>query len=211
MFAFLIVLALPFADAMTADLAWKFSHTERTEETKTVHSFKTKKPVSDRTYLRFYVTLTDFETRDAATAAFQALVKKADPNTGLSYAWDTVLLGDKQLVHLAAPCLFSRKNYRILEKNLNAVLKNETSRSIRCDCGLGCGFTGGPRVLIHDLKRSHANTDELKRRITRVFQNAGWEVVDSKRPQPSSRKHGSRSSSPPVSSSLLELQVSHRA
>ncbi len=174
----LVVLGAPLSEAMTTDLGWKFSHVERAETSKTVHSFKSTKPVAKRTWLRFHVTVRDFETQPQATAAFQTLVRRADPNQGLSYAWDTVLLADKQVVHLAAPCLFSRKNYGRLAANLRGVVGAKATRSIHCHCGSGCDFTGGSKVRIHGVDEDGVSAKALHAQVSRAFTNSGWQVVD---------------------------------
>lgn len=178
--AILIVLGAPLGDAMTTDLAWAFSHVERTEASKTVHGFKSLRPVSKRTWLRFHVTVTEFETAGAAAASFQALVRKADPNQGLSYAWDTVLLAGEEVVHLAAPCLFSKENYGLLDRNLRRAVGAKVTRSIKCYCGGGCDFTGGPRVRIGRFEEDGVSSKALHEQVSRAFESSGWAVVDAR-------------------------------
>jgi hypothetical protein len=142
-------LAEPLLQAITRGLAWEFSHSERIEGASTLHRFKSEKPVADRTYLRFSVTVTSYGRPETAETAFDSLLEEADPDTGLSYAWDTVLLSDERVVHLWAPCLFSRENFGILEGNLaSATIGKSASTSIRCSCGGGCKLSGDSTLPI---------------------------------------------------------------
>lgn len=143
--------AVPLAsipEAMTHSLAWPFSHSVQIEGATKVHRFKSDKPVAEGTYLRFAVSVTDYERHESAESEFIALFEEADPDTGLSYAWDTVLLLDRSVAHLSAPCLFSRENFEILEKNFESAFGNPTSRSVRCTCGRGCKLLGAARPPI---------------------------------------------------------------
>ncbi len=109
-----------------------------------VFAFRSSKPISEeqgrKTFLRFDVTLEHFPDQASADAAFSfsALMKKADPNIGLSYAWDEVMLEGSTLVHLAAPCLFSKANFTRLAANLETALGRSPERTLRCECGFGC-------------------------------------------------------------------------
>ena len=173
-----LVAATPLPGAMTEGLAWDFEHASSRDGPRTEHRYQSVAPVADRTYLGFHVTVTDFETATQAGKAFDDLVRRADPNTGLSYAWDTALLDDRSLLHLAAPCLFSADNYALLERNLRSTLNGEPLRSLRCRCGMGCTFEGGPTVRIHRLDHDGVDSDRLHEQIVHVFDDAGWQVVD---------------------------------
>lgn len=124
---------------MTAGLAWKFRHKSSKQNqagvTIETHWFNHNKPS-----LEFYVRIARYPDRASAKAAFDALLAGADPNTGLSYAWDWVALGGAQVIHVWAPCRFSRKNaHHIFASAKRALFPGpRPDDAFHCDCGGGC-------------------------------------------------------------------------
>ncbi len=130
--------------SLTRGHPWTYTVATTRTPGRTVWAFQSTRPVSKdargKTWLRFHLERRDFADPVAARAAFQQLAANADPNTGLSYAWDYVLLDGPSTWHLSAPCLYSRANVEILEKNLAAEVlgSRPPAATLRCTCGSGC-------------------------------------------------------------------------
>lgn len=103
--------------------------------------FKSRAPVmvrgSGQTILRFHVTILTYDTAARARTAGEALLASADPNTGLSYAWDRVMAVDRHLVWLSAPCLMSRHVWDRLASQCDKAVSPQWT--FNCTCGRSCG------------------------------------------------------------------------
>ncbi len=112
----------------------------------TRYRFKSTEPYSEtaagKVYLRLQLTTSEHGDVAAAEAAFDELLASADPDTGLSYAWDDLLLSGAVLYHLHAPCLFSEENFQRLVSRLEAAVQRQgqarSPRAFACRCGGGC-------------------------------------------------------------------------
>jgi hypothetical protein len=112
------------------------------------YSFKSKKPLHEKkgegkTYLRFDLTVYEYETPKAALNIFQSLFASSDVDMGLTYAWDYVLLQDSGVYWLHAACLYSENNWNTIRTLLEqAVCGKEKTKDLlnrfECRCGLGC-------------------------------------------------------------------------
>jgi hypothetical protein len=94
----------------------------------------------------FFLEVTVYPRPEAAESAFKALVAKADHNTGLSYAWDHVVLDGSRVLHLEAPCLLTSERFGALSRRLDAILHAGAGQTLHCVCGGGCdprGADGG--------------------------------------------------------------------
>ncbi len=77
----------------------------------------------------------------SAEAAFEELLAGADPNIGLSYAWDKLLLSGTLIYRLHAGCIFSEANFRRRAERLEGAVRRRTGSDLRvvaCRCGGGC-------------------------------------------------------------------------
>lgn len=185
MFLVVLLLAGPVLDGsvLTRDLDWSFTEDVRNEGSTTVHSFESEKPISEgsdgKTFLRFHVTVSQYENESAALGGYHALRKKADPNTGLSYAWDYVVQTGDAVVHLSAPCLWSRANFGKLVDNVDASLGKGRvpGRTLRCSCGSGCTPAGGPKFRVE--VRANRGLDEaaVSEAISKTLVRGGWTPV----------------------------------
>lgn len=124
---------------VTSGLAWTFRHkTSRQNKDGAAietHWFNRKKP-----NLEFYVRIARYPDRTKARNAFDALLAGADHNTGLSYAWDWVALGGTRIIHVWAPCRFSKKNVHHIVSNAERVFFTaaKPDDAFHCQCGGGC-------------------------------------------------------------------------
>jgi hypothetical protein len=108
--------------------------------------FRSKKPISKNAdgssiYLRFSLMVLTYQKKAHAKTAYGALFKECHPDTGLTYAWDAVVLADKRLMWLHAPCLLSEANWLKLSKRLEEdplLAEAATGRIFECRCGSGC-------------------------------------------------------------------------
>lgn len=106
-----------------------------------LYRLKSKKPLSGgSTYLRPRVYIMEYEDAASAKAVFEGLLSIADPNIGLSYAWDYVVRVGNRLYRLNVPCILSELNWRLMVARIEHFLKKNAadSDSFECRCGFNC-------------------------------------------------------------------------
>lgn len=137
------------AAELVADLLWTFEVTAEpptdieADVRTTRYRFQSTTP-NTRTapgdvYLRAELTVLEHDDASSAEAAFEELLASADPNIGLSYAWDQLLLSGSLIYRLHAECTFSEENFRRIAERLEAAVRRRaTARVVTCRCGGGC-------------------------------------------------------------------------
>ncbi len=134
-----LVAELPWAFAVTVEPA-----TEEAAVRTTRYRFKSTTPIRNTAagavYLRADLAALEHADASSAEAAFDELLAGADPNTGLGYAWDQLLLSGALIYRLHAGCLFSEANFqRIAERLEGAVRRTRADlQVVACRCGGGC-------------------------------------------------------------------------
>lgn len=91
--------------------------------------------------LNMFLEINDHENREAAAKTFSQMRQQADPDMGLSYAWDQVLIRDKQIYHLHADCTLAEQYFTSMGKALERIIKpsgEHLPQSFFCRCGGGC-------------------------------------------------------------------------
>ncbi len=138
------------AAELVADLPWTFEVTVEpiTEEAAvktTRYRFKSTAPIrktaAGAMYLRVQITALEHADDASAEVAFEELLAGADPNIGLSYAWDRVLLSGSLVYRLHAGCIFSEKNFKLMAERVEGAVRRRTASDLRivaCWCGGGC-------------------------------------------------------------------------
>ncbi len=92
-------------------------------------------------YLRASLTLSRPEGAAAPSEEIGRLLAGADPDVGLSYAWDFVTANAGSVVHLHAGCTFPEESFLVLVGALARESAREAGRdaaSFWCRCGGGC-------------------------------------------------------------------------
>lgn len=148
-------------DAIISGLPWEFfvSGMRKEQEARTsvleaprpvgefVHNIESSKPCArsgsqgDRTCLRANLTSRSFSDPARARQRYLEMLDSADPDTGLTYAWDLVILNGRHLYRLHAGCLFSEDSFESMSSRLaTAVIGQDGSAARRfvCRCGGGC-------------------------------------------------------------------------
>jgi hypothetical protein len=102
-------------------------------------------------YLRASVKISELADTTAATAEVLRRLAAADPDVGLSYAWDFVIVGVGSVVHLHAACTFSEESFLILAHALteSSLSADPPPAAFWCRCGGGCR-AGAPFNLRSD-------------------------------------------------------------
>ncbi len=138
------------AAELVADLPWAFEVTVEpaTDETAvrtTRYRFRSTAPVEKTAagsiYLRANLTALEHADASSAEAAFEELLAGADPNIGLSYAWDKLLLSGVLIYRLHAGCIFSEGNFRRMAERLEGAVRRRKGADLReadCRCGGDC-------------------------------------------------------------------------
>ncbi len=135
---------------LVADLPWAFKVTvepaiEEAAVRTTRYRFKSTAPI-ERTaqgavYLRVDVRALEHADAGSAETVFEELLAGADPNIGLSYAWDQLLLSGAMIYRLHAGCIFAEENFRRMAERLEGAVQRRTGADLRvvdCRCGGGC-------------------------------------------------------------------------
>ncbi len=132
---------------MIQGLPWEFSiSTERSNAGETVRTMFVSsepidKPGTQAVFLRASLMTSTFDQPALAAEAFAKQAHDAHPDTGLTYAWDLLVLDGAQLHHLHAPCLFSQESFDTMSVNLLGMISPASSQVLRCRCGGGCRQT----------------------------------------------------------------------
>ncbi len=136
------------AAELVADLLWTFEVTVEppTDDEANVqitrYRFQSTTPNAGTApgdvYLRAELTVREHDGSSSAEAAFDELLAGADPDIGLSYAWDEVLLSGTLVYRLHAECTFSEENFRRVAERLEAALLRRIDLRVACRCGSGC-------------------------------------------------------------------------
>jgi len=115
------------------------------DEARTVQTLRSENPVSigarGPVYLRIKLTTEEFESSEEARSGLERIMKMADPDTGLSYAWDYLLAHGEFLYHLHADCLLAEEGFEQVVKQLNTAVQPQDEAadpSETCRCGGGC-------------------------------------------------------------------------
>lgn len=93
-------------------------------------------------FLEAFLSTTSFDNSAMAIESFSEQVYHAHPDTGLTYAWDLVLLDGARLYHLHADCLFSEEVFDTMSANLYRIVNTDEVLALRCRCGGGCQSIG---------------------------------------------------------------------
>jgi hypothetical protein len=138
-------------EALPASLEWAFlvSKEATSQEApglvRDVWRFRSEEPYSvdqdGRTYLRFSLSVYQFEDEQGATRQFAEWQEKGQGFAGLTYAWVRIFWRQNTLYRLDIPCLFSKQNVGKLTMSLADALSvddEESFRAIFCHCGMPC-------------------------------------------------------------------------
>ncbi len=136
-------------EAIVRGLPWQFIvTTEESDLGRTIrYDYVSVEPVdgsqTTKTFLRASLVLTSFPMADLAASAFADVAESAHPDTGLSYAWDYLVLDGSRILDLHAECLFSEEEFTVISGNLTEWVGDDPDQVIRCRCGDGCETTAG--------------------------------------------------------------------
>lgn len=130
-------------DSIVDGLPWEFAvKHEPPQDNHTRAHFTSTEPISSSSvgdvFLHASLTTQTFDHSDQAAAAFAERIRDADPDTGLSYQWDLLIIDDARLFHLHADCLFSEQAFETMSANLYRTIDRGPLQSLRCFCGGGC-------------------------------------------------------------------------
>ncbi len=131
-------------ETMTQGLPWDFSVS--TEHLNAEHTtrvlFVSNEPIESSgtgaVFLRASLETRTFDRPAHASETFSKRALDAHPDTGLTYAWDLLVLDGNQLHHLHAPCIFSEESFDIMSANLLEMISPTSGSVLRCRCGGGC-------------------------------------------------------------------------
>ena len=139
--------------ALFASLPWETEVTDLSEITRALGPDACVAGVERRFSHRLHtrtlhleLSVSEYPAPCGAEEAFEATLAAADPDTGLTYAWDLLLLAEQRLARLHAECRWSEANFEriagVVEERL-AEQRWRVARKVLCRCGGGCREIGG--------------------------------------------------------------------
>ena len=141
----------PDVGAIVAGLPWTFTESERWDanglpirEVLLVSQEARSESEQPPVYLRARFTTMEYADTASAAEAFEEMAAEAHPDTGLSYAWDLVILNGRRLHHLHGDCTLSGAVFERMGENLRQLLRDAGAESfnvLECRCGGGCERT----------------------------------------------------------------------
>jgi hypothetical protein len=134
-------------------------------------------------HLRAALEVSRLSGAEAAAAEVERRLAAADPDTGLSYAWDLVASHAGSVLHLHAACTFSQEAFLQLALALGrqiAAAADEPPASFWCRCGGACrsdaplGFAPAPSRKLPPVRRSAEIEAEEQEWDNRLDPSGDW-------------------------------------
>jgi hypothetical protein len=133
-------------------------------------------------YLRASLKVSQWPDAAAAAGEVERLLTTADPDMGLSYAWDAVVAHQASVVHLWAACTLPEVSFETVEEALTTELRaggTEPGPSFRCRCGARCRASEPPVETsprrVPPVRRSPAIEDEGEEWDNRLDPSGSWQ------------------------------------
>lgn len=120
------------------------------------YHFKTMEPIdktaAGATYLRADLTTSEHAGTEFGRSALEDLLTNADPDTGLSYAWDHLLQSGAMVYHLHAGCTFSEDAFQKMAGRIEEAVRHRPFdlRVVTCRCGGGCRERSGKGLAVSE-------------------------------------------------------------
>lgn len=128
-------------DELLSSLPWQFNIEK--EEGDAVHiSFLSLEEVQQSgVRLKISLNVKNFESQEIASKTFSSVCKEADPDMGLTYAWDLVMVQGMRYYHLHADCILAEQHFHSISQALMRIIGKDDKaqqKSLLCRCGGGC-------------------------------------------------------------------------
>lgn len=126
---------------LVSELPWQFSIEEEGKENRRIFFKHLKGKRQAGIPLKISLDVNNFSDQKSAEASFSKINMGANPDTGISYGWDLVLLREKRLFHLHADCTLAEQHFESLVHALTKITStpdNHTPHALLCRCGGGC-------------------------------------------------------------------------
>jgi len=91
--------------------------------------------------LKMNLGVSTYENKNVAVDVFSQLLKDVDPDMGLSYGWDLVMVRDERLYRLHADCTLAEQHFDTMARTFERIIGPTDSHppfSFYCRCGGGC-------------------------------------------------------------------------
>lgn len=142
-----VAVAALFADMVEA---FRVETVEEISRGGRVYRFRSSQPIDQtsdgRLYARASLRVESRSGAEQAAAEIRRRLADADPDTGISYAWDFLTSAENRVLHLHAECTLPPDSFHQLMNRLTARTEAAANPgpSISCRCGGGCeGLAAG--------------------------------------------------------------------
>ena len=125
---------------LVSELPWAFRIEQKDGSNRRIFFESRGNTAQGGIHLKMFLDTSIYNARKA-TAAFSQVSNKADPDMGLTYAWDFITIQENRLYHLHADCSLSESNFMLMARTLERILgfsNNHKLPSLLCRCGGGC-------------------------------------------------------------------------
>ena len=128
-------------DKLVSNLPWQFSIEEKAGGIGQILYLSPKGIPLPGMHLKISLGVSNYSSQDAATKAFSQTCKNADPDIGISYGWDLVMIRKNRIFHLHADCTLAEQYFESMVQTLAEIVEPSgkfTSPLLLCRCGGGC-------------------------------------------------------------------------
>lgn len=127
--------------ALVNDLPWKFDvDSKKKDELSNIIYTGSEKVGKQAAILQLRLEVIAFASKKKAGEAFRDRYSMADPDMGLSYAWDFIAVQNMSLYHLHADCILAESNFISATDALTEILAatDRSDSAFFCRCGGPC-------------------------------------------------------------------------
>lgn len=124
---------------LVSELPWQFNIEKKENHRILFKSLKGKRQPGIP--LKIFLAVSSHVSQEAAEESFSQINKDANPDTGISYGWDLVMLREKGIFHLHADCTLAERHFESLVHTLKQIVPTSgkhPSHALYCRCGGGC-------------------------------------------------------------------------
>ncbi len=126
---------------LVSELPWLFNIHVKEEQPIRITYLSSHSMQQPNMYLKIFLDISEYPNRQETAIGFSQTCQKADPDMGLSYGWDLLLIRKNRIYHLHADCTLAEQHFNSLAQSLQQIIgppDTQNSQTLSCRCGGGC-------------------------------------------------------------------------
>jgi len=126
---------------LISELPWSFSIEQKEGANRRIFFESQGGTGKGGVHLKMILDISTYRSKKATIDSFVQVLNKADPDMGLTYGWDFIIIQETRLYHLHADCSLSESNFMVMVRVLERILglsSNHKPPALLCRCGGGC-------------------------------------------------------------------------